>query len=280
MEPQAQADSSKPRRLPYYAASTENLIRALNRLLTIVTMAASLVFIVRLTGKNEVTVSDVATVNVDWIVLALPAFTLLHWWLAGQAAGYLGLVQEEELKVAPEDSSSLLPRIPGLGWYSGGAVPREVSAAGRVVFGWNDPSIHVAVFSLAMGIAALMPWQLQSGHLSVTVPPLISLGMLGFVIVAAGLNWRIGAIWVSRVAELQLKPADRHLSMGGGGFYDPTDSVGPVHGLLVFSGAVLMYLGYSVLGGVLVGCLTESWAYGVLAGLAMVFAPIFRVWIR
>jgi hypothetical protein len=141
--------------LAYYVATAEHLIGSLNRLLTVVTTAASLVIIIRLTGKSEISISDVATVNVDWIALALPALTLLHWWLAGRAARSLVEVREGELSVAPEDSSFLLDRIPALGWYTNGALPRELSPTGRIVFRWTDPSIQVAVVSLAMGIAAL-----------------------------------------------------------------------------------------------------------------------------
>ena len=154
-------------------------------------------------------------------------------------------------------------------------IPRELSPTGRIVFRWTDPSIQVAVVSLALGIAALVPWQLQSGDLSLTAPLPVSLGILGFAILAAGLNWRIGAIWVSRVAELQLKPADRHLSAAGEHFYGPSDSFPDAHSVLAFSGALLMYLGYSVLGGVLVGYLAASWALGALVSLAMVCAPRF-----
>lgn len=273
VERNSQVGSSMPRALSYYAASAEQLIGALNRLFTIVTTTASLVTIVRLTGKSEIVISDVVIINVNWIALALPALTLLHWWLAGRVARCLVQVREAELTVAPEDSSSLLDRIPSLGWYTSGSIPRKLSPTGRIVFRWADPSIQVAVLSLALVVAALVPWQLQSGDLSLTALLPVSLGILGFAIVAAGLNWRIGAIWVSRVAELQLRPADRHLTAGGEEYYGPSDSFPDAHSVLVFSGALLMYLGYSVLGGVLVGYLTASWALGALVSLAMVCAP-------
>jgi hypothetical protein len=266
--------------MSYYAASAEKIIGALNRLFTVVTTTASLVIIVRLTGRSEIAVSDVVTVNVNWLVLALPAVTLIHWWLAGQAASCLAQIQAAELKGAPAAASGLLDRIPGLGWYTSGSIPRKVAPSGRIVFRWADPSIHVAVLSLILGIAASMPWQLQSGDLSLTAPLAVSLGILGFAIVAGGLNWRIGSIWVSRVAELQLKPADRHLSTGGEDFYDfygPSDSFPALHGVLVFSGALLMYVGYSVLGGVLVGSVASDWALGVLVSLAMMCGPFIAM---
>jgi hypothetical protein len=124
------------------------------------------------------------------------------------------------------------------------------------VFSWSDRSIHTALAASAAVIVGLSPWHAVGTRVGATASIPLAVAASGCVVLLAGLNWRIGAMWVSRVAELHLARNERLLTANDR--YYEADSCGSEHELAVFSGAALMYLGYLMLAPLAIGYVASS----------------------
>jgi len=257
--------------LTYAESLSASLIRITNRLLLGGAFLCALSILARLAGGGEITVDAAVTVDVEWILFVLILLTFIHWWLAGRIAGELRNVWIDDARNRRgRPNAALLGALPSLGWYTHGVIPRSLRRNGMIIFSWRDPTIQLGLASCLLVLVAVMPWSVRHGHLRWSTGAPEPFVAVAFVL--AGLNWRFGAVWISRVAELQLAPGDRHLAANDH-FYD-NDSFGSAHGCYVAIGALCLWIAVGIFVGVLVARVTGTIVGAIAAGIGFISLPV------
>jgi hypothetical protein len=259
----------------YKAALVVAQLRFLNRLLQLCTTLAAAAIVARLAGDGRVQVASM-TIDADWVFWLILVATFPHWAVGGWLIGRLWDIYWSERESGLDGPSSVLAELPPLGWYTHGILTRRITPSGRLVFRWDDPSIQVALASCVVILVGAAPWKVDGGSLAWSLPAVPAGLVVAASLVVIGANWRIGAAWLGRVAELGVAPHERKLSSGDGAYYD-TDSFGSGHGAAVFSGIFLIWSGLSCAAGVLLGAVMGTWWLGLLCVPIVLFSPLIAL---
>lgn len=266
----------------YSRSLLTSLVRAINRLLGPTTGVAVLAIGARISGRGQIVLLGGNSVNLSFLALALPAVTGAHFWLGMRVRNELAELREQEMHTTPDGPSSLLPHVPGLGWYTHGLLPRTVDQSGRVAVAWRDPSVQFALLSCLLCIAGFAPWEIRRAMLAWTLPTALAVIISGAVVLLVGINWRIGARWITLLAELQAAPSRRTLTHRFDQEYDATGDSGlPLVGITIGVGGVIMVIGYALIAAGLVALALGLDVPAAMCGLAILVLGIsIQGWVR